>query len=79
MLEDALNVNAKFFEIPVAEKEELISDDVFKVVRFNHALVGDYSRDFLKLCAHPLEEFISYWPSFPHEYRYAFIHFIYLF
>lgn len=78
MLEEALNVNAKFFEMPEVEKEELISDDVFKVVRFDHAIVGDYSKDFLKLYANPLEHFISYWPSFPHEYRYAFIHYIYL-
>ncbi|XP_057767541.1 2-oxoglutarate-dependent dioxygenase 21, chloroplastic-like isoform X2 [Salvia miltiorrhiza] len=58
-----------FFEMPLAEKEELFSDDVRKPVRFQHVNRGDYSKDFLKLYAHPLEHFISYWPSFPPDYR----------
>lgn len=78
MIEDALNVNARFFEIPVAEKMELNSEDIWKAVRFGQVNVGDYSRDFLKLYAHPLEDYISYWPSFPHDYRYDLID-IYLF
>ncbi|KAH6819467.1 hypothetical protein C2S51_003070 [Perilla frutescens var. frutescens] len=69
VIEDALNVNAKFFEMPKAEKEELISDDIYKVARFGHLNVGDYSRDLLKLYAHPLEEFVSYWPTSPLDYR----------
>ncbi|KAI3463603.1 hypothetical protein Pfo_020266 [Paulownia fortunei] len=69
VIEEALNVNAKFFEMPMEEKEELMSDDIYKVVRFGKVEVGDFSRDFLKLYAHPLDHFVTTWPRFPHDYR----------
>lgn len=76
VIEDALDVNERFFEMPVAEKEELISDDVFKPVRFARVNAGDFSREFLKFYAHPLEDLISCWPSLPHDYRYGFPRFL---
>ncbi|XP_011083593.1 protein DMR6-LIKE OXYGENASE 2 isoform X2 [Sesamum indicum] len=59
----------KFFELPPEIKEELFSDDVNKVVRFRKEEVGGYSRDFLKLYAHPLHQFLSSWPTLPLLYR----------
>ncbi|KAL0429623.1 UNVERIFIED_CONTAM: 2-oxoglutarate-dependent dioxygenase 21, chloroplastic [Sesamum radiatum] len=69
VIEEALNVNREFFELPLQIKEELSSDDVHKVVRFGEVGGGGYSRDFLKLYAHPLHQFLPSWPSLPLLYR----------
>ncbi|KAF5950029.1 hypothetical protein HYC85_012022 [Camellia sinensis] len=34
VIEGALDVNSEFFDMPIANKEELMSDDVYKPVRF---------------------------------------------
>ncbi|CAI9771590.1 unnamed protein product [Fraxinus pennsylvanica] len=74
VIEEALNVNSMFFDMPMAMKEELLSDDVQKPARFSRVQVGCHengmlSRDFLKLYAHPLHHFLSLWPSNPLNYR----------
>ncbi|CAI9771586.1 unnamed protein product [Fraxinus pennsylvanica] len=74
VIEGALNVNSNFFDLPMAMKEELLSDDVQKPVRFGRAQVGCHengvlSRDFLKLYAHPIDHFLNLWPSNPPNYR----------
>ncbi|KAK4414120.1 Flavanone 3-dioxygenase 3 [Sesamum alatum] len=69
VIEEALNVNRKFFELPTEIKEELWSDDVQKVVRFGEVEVGGISREFLKLYAHPLHQYVSSWPKLPLHYR----------
>ncbi|CAK9173301.1 unnamed protein product [Ilex paraguariensis] len=74
VIEGALEVNSEFFNLPTAIKEELISDDVLKPVRFGK-LVGEdegnskFMRDFLKLCAYPFEDFEALWPTSPPNYR----------
>lgn len=51
LIEEAMNVNTNFFGLPLMTKEELISDDIFKPVRFspNHGGVQGIYREFLKL------------------------------
>ncbi|CAI9771587.1 unnamed protein product [Fraxinus pennsylvanica] len=60
--------------MPMATKEELLSDDVQKPARFSRVQVGCHengmlSRDFLNLYAHPLHHFLNLWPSNPLKYR----------
>ncbi|KAL8056508.1 hypothetical protein ABFX02_04G123700 [Erythranthe guttata] len=69
VIEDALKVSGEFFELPMAEKEELASDDVCKEVRFCKLEMGEFARDFLKLYANPLDHFLASWPRSPPYYR----------
>lgn len=71
LVEEAVNVNRKFFDLPLVTKEELISDDVYNPVRFSSVEGGvqGFSRDFLKLYAYPFEEFATSWPRNPPDYR----------
>ncbi|KAK4410754.1 Flavanone 3-dioxygenase 3 [Sesamum angolense] len=69
VIEEALDVNRKFFEQPQEIKGGAFLDDVNKVVRFGKVQVGGYSRDLLKLYAHPLHQFLSSWPTLPVLYR----------
>ncbi|KAL3497570.1 hypothetical protein ACH5RR_040302 [Cinchona calisaya] len=71
LIEEVLKVNANFFELPLVTKEGLISDDILKPVRFstNQGGAQGIFRDFLKLYAHPLEEFLNSWPNNPPDYR----------
>lgn len=74
LIEEVLKVNANFFGLPLVTKEELISDDIYKPVRFtsNQGGAQGMSREFLKLYAHPFEEFMASWPKNPPDYRYDF-------
>ncbi|GMQ04700.1 hypothetical protein CsSME_00050033 [Camellia sinensis var. sinensis] len=74
VIEGALDVNSEFFDMPIANKVELMSDDVYKPVRFstvhgNSPIEGQFFKNFLKLYAHPLEDFVSLWPNNPPHYR----------
>lgn len=71
VIEEALKVNAEFFDMPLEMKEELVSGDVLKPVRYSTAegeAQGNF-RDFLKLYAHPFEDFVESWPKSPPDYR----------
>lgn len=69
VIEEALDANLRFFLTGMEAKEELLSDDIYKAVRLGRAQIGDFSRDFLKLYAYPLHQFITCWPRFPPDYR----------
>ncbi|KAF5950026.1 hypothetical protein HYC85_012019 [Camellia sinensis] len=74
VIEGALDVNSEFFDMPIANKVELMSDDVYKPVRFstvhgNSPIEGQFFKNFLKLYAHPLEDFVALWPNNPPHYR----------
>ncbi|XP_051119643.1 2-oxoglutarate-dependent dioxygenase 21, chloroplastic-like [Andrographis paniculata] len=68
VIEEALDVNLRFFRMEPEAKEELMSDDVYKEVRFS-TQKGDFARDFLKLYAYPLDQYIACWPQVPLDYR----------
>ncbi|KAL5551385.1 hypothetical protein UlMin_001561 [Ulmus minor] len=74
VIEDALGSASKFFELPMEEKNMFSADDVHKPVRFSAIRSLDdngdkLSRDFLKLYAHPIQDWIGSWPSKPADYR----------
>ncbi|CAL5441815.1 unnamed protein product [Camellia sinensis] len=74
VIEGALDVNSEFFDMPIANKVELMSDDEYKPVRFstvhgNSPIEGQFFKNFLKLYAHPLEDFVALWPNNPPHYR----------
>ncbi|XAR54903.1 Flavanone 3-dioxygenase [Bertholletia excelsa] len=74
VMEEAMEVNSEFFKMPMEYKEEFISDDINKPVRFNaiegsHPEAGKFLRHFLKLYAHPLPDFLPCWPAKPPNYR----------
>ncbi|KAL0464087.1 UNVERIFIED_CONTAM: 2-oxoglutarate-dependent dioxygenase 21, chloroplastic [Sesamum latifolium] len=73
VIEEALDVNTQFFHLPMQIKEEFWSDDVEKVVRFGEVGGGGYSRDFLKLYANPLHQFLPSWPTLPLLYSLSYI------
>lgn len=74
IIEEALEVNAKLFDMPPEMKEELISDDLLKPVRYStiQCQAQTAARDFIKLNAHPFEDFVDLWPKYPTDYRYPF-------
>lgn len=63
-----------FFALPQEEKQVFASTDVRKPVRYGVCPTDDDKvikrRDFLKQYAHPLQDWIRYWPH-SHQYRYA--------
>ncbi|OAY78378.1 2'-deoxymugineic-acid 2'-dioxygenase, partial [Ananas comosus] len=67
----ALVAGSSFFELPLEEKAEIASEDVKRPVRYEGAQHdGDSnSRLLLKHYAHPLSEWIHFWPRNPPEYR----------
>ncbi|KAK9095134.1 hypothetical protein Scep_026603 [Stephania cephalantha] len=63
-----------FFNLPMKEKREFMSNDVNKPVRYGTSIKDgvdgvQYWRVFLKHYAHPLEEWIASWPKNPPNYR----------
>ncbi|XP_050227201.1 flavanone 3-dioxygenase 3-like [Mercurialis annua] len=73
VIEAALETNSKFFDLPLGEKLNLISDDVHSPIRFGSIKDergnGRFTRDFLKLYAYPLQDWIGSWPPNPSDYR----------
>jgi len=78
VIDDALFVASKFFELPTKEKMKLVSNDVHNPVRYGTSLKDgtdkvQFWRVFLKHYAHPLKEWIHLWPQNPSDYRF-FVH-----
>jgi len=68
-----MRVASEFFELPLEERNKIVSKDMMKAVRyntrFNHLKHGEfYWRDFLKHDFHPLDKTFSLWPSNPFDY-----------
>ncbi|XP_021657503.2 flavanone 3-dioxygenase 3 [Hevea brasiliensis] len=75
LIEDVMDANSRFFDMPIEEKKELLSNDVYKPVRFETFIQDDkengkLTREFLKLYAHPIGDWIGSWPGNPPDYRY---------
>lgn len=75
-MDEALSVGFRFFELPTMEKVKLISNDVYKPVRYGSSIKDgedkvQFWRVFLKHYANPLEEWINLWPDTPQDYRYV--------
>ncbi|KAF3448263.1 hypothetical protein FNV43_RR08976 [Rhamnella rubrinervis] len=83
-IEDAFVSSAKFFDLPNddEEKKKLTSNDIAKPVRFegigssssdnnNDSKDNDskVSKEFIKLYAHPLQDWIHLWPDHPSDFR----------
>lgn len=73
VIEGALYTNTEFFELPIEEKE-VMCDDIFKPVRSgtvrNASQDGtEFTREFLKLYAHPFDLWVESWPQKPQNYR----------
>ncbi|XP_048447539.1 2-oxoglutarate-dependent dioxygenase 21, chloroplastic isoform X3 [Pyrus x bretschneideri] len=62
--ENALGSLSNFFDLPMDQKKLFSSDDISKPVRF-----VTNSRDFIKLYANPIENWIDLWPHNPTEFR----------
>ncbi|KAF2299134.1 hypothetical protein GH714_030752 [Hevea brasiliensis] len=74
LIEDVMDANSRFFDMPIEEKKELLSNDVYKPVRFETFIQDDkengkLTREFLKLYAHPIGDWIGSWPGNPPDYR----------
>ncbi|XLU81358.1 hypothetical protein S245_004778, partial [Arachis hypogaea] len=74
VLEGAISVASKFFDLPTKEKLKLGSSDVRKPVRYATSLKNgvdkhQFWRVFLKHYAHPLNDWIHMWPDNPPDYR----------
>ncbi|XP_058086156.1 flavanone 3-dioxygenase 3-like [Magnolia sinica] len=74
VMEGALDSASNFFNLPIHEKMQLVSDDVTEPVRYGTSL--NYVReeihcwrDFLKHYSHPLSKWIHSWPSNPPQYK----------
>lgn len=74
-MQGALDVNSEFFGMPKEIKEELMSADIYKPVRFGVLGGGEvgsqFLRDFLKLYAYPFHHFEDLWPKNPPNYRFG--------
>ncbi|KAL8207965.1 hypothetical protein R6Q57_007377 [Mikania cordata] len=74
VMQDALDSAEEFFDLPSDEKVCFASADVHKPVRYgtsmNHGMDKVlYWRDFIKLYANPISDWIHLWPSNPPTYR----------
>ncbi|KAD5316929.1 hypothetical protein R6Q59_032156 [Mikania micrantha] len=74
VMQDALDSAEEFFDLPSDEKMCFASADVHKPVRYgtsmNHGMDKVlYWRDFIKLYANPISDWIHLWPSNPPTYR----------
>ncbi|KAK7279061.1 hypothetical protein RJT34_24105 [Clitoria ternatea] len=74
VLDGALSVASKFFDMPTNERMKLKSNDVHKPVRYGTSLKDGidevkFWRVFLKHYAYPLKDWIHMWPQNPHDYR----------
>lgn len=72
-MKGALEAASEFFEMPSESKAKFSSPDISKPVRYDCSNDGiNKSRSFLKHYAHPLDEWIQFWPVEPPSYRYIF-------
>ncbi|KAL4556990.1 hypothetical protein LXL04_035160 [Taraxacum kok-saghyz] len=74
VLDNALETAFRFFNLPMNEKAKYMSNDVHKPVRYGTSIKDgedkiQFWRVFLKLYAHPLNEWIGQWPSNPPDYK----------
>ncbi|KAB2596474.1 2'-deoxymugineic-acid 2'-dioxygenase [Pyrus ussuriensis x Pyrus communis] len=74
VLDEALSSATEFFKLPVSEKAKFMSNDVHSPVRYGTSLKDgldkvQFWRVFLKHYAHPLADWIKYWPNNPSNYR----------
>ncbi|KAI3734665.1 hypothetical protein L6452_14140 [Arctium lappa] len=71
-----IDVSKRFFELPFEERERYMTSNLYAAVRygtsFNQNNDGVFCwRDFLKLSCHPMQDFVSLWPSSPFDLREA--------
>ncbi|KAI3778349.1 hypothetical protein L2E82_07585 [Cichorium intybus] len=71
-----IDVGKRFFELPFEERQRYMSNNMYQPVRygtsFNQNNDGVFCwRDFLKLSCHPMQDFVSLWPSSPVDLREA--------
>ncbi|VVB02365.1 unnamed protein product [Arabis nemorensis] len=69
-----IEVCKRFFELPYEERSKYMSTDMSAPVRygtsFNQIKDNVFCwRDFLKLYAHPLPDYLPHWPSSPSDFR----------
>ncbi|XP_019100770.1 PREDICTED: protein DMR6-LIKE OXYGENASE 1-like [Camelina sativa] len=69
-----IEVCKRFFELPYEERSKYMSSGMSAPVRygtsFNQIKDNVFCwRDFLKLYAHPLPDYLPYWPSSPSDFR----------
>jgi len=71
VMDCALEAASDFFKLPSETKEKFASEDLRRPVRYDTSSKDSISmpRAFLKHYAHPLSEWIQYWPQQPPIYR----------
>ncbi|CAL5024865.1 unnamed protein product [Urochloa decumbens] len=71
VMDCAVKAASDFFELPNEAKEEFSSEDLRQPVRYDTSSKDSISmsRAFLKHYAHPLSDWIQYWPQKPPIYR----------
>ncbi|CAN6250562.1 unnamed protein product [Urochloa humidicola] len=71
VMDCAVKAASDFFELPSEAKEEFSSEDLRQPVRYDTSSKDSISmsRAFLKHYAHPLSDWIQYWPQQPPIYR----------
>ncbi|KAG8043849.1 hypothetical protein GUJ93_ZPchr0458g22864 [Zizania palustris] len=71
VMDDAIEAATDFFNLPSETKEEYASDDLQQPVRYDTSSKDgiSMSRAFLKHYAHPLCDWLQYWPQQPPIYR----------
>ncbi|PQM40832.1 protein DOWNY MILDEW RESISTANCE 6-like [Prunus yedoensis var. nudiflora] len=70
--ENALGSLSKFFDLPMDQKTIFLSDDVNKPVRFGTFPIDNLdrvSREFIKIYAYPIDDWIGSWPHNPMDFR----------
>ncbi|KAE9585426.1 putative flavanone 3-dioxygenase [Lupinus albus] len=74
VVRNMLDVNERFFDLPMEERAKYMTTDMHAPVRYGTSFSQTKDtvfcwRDFLKLLSHPLSDFIPLWPSSPVDYR----------
>jgi isopenicillin N synthase-like dioxygenase len=71
VMDCAVEAASDFFKLPSEAKEEFASEDLRQPVRYDTSSKDSISmsRAFLKHYAHPLSDWIQYWPEKPPIYR----------
>ncbi|XP_020159574.1 flavanone 3-dioxygenase 3 isoform X1 [Aegilops tauschii subsp. strangulata] len=71
VMDRAVEAASEFFKLPSETKQEFASDDIRRPVRYGTSSKDGTrpSRTFLKHYAHPLSEWMKYWPEKPPTYR----------
>lgn len=66
-MDGAVEAASDFFKLPSEVKEEFASDDLRQPVRYDTSSKDgiSMSRAFLKHYAHPLSDWVQYWPEDP--------------